>query len=48
MLGIGIALADIFSYIEDCIEDCKDDPSVAQVFQMPEIVNMCSAGLKKL
>ena len=45
---IGIALADIVSYIEDCIEDCKDDPSVAPVFPMPEIVNMCSAGLKEL
>ena len=39
-----IALADIVSYIEDC----RDDPSVAHVFPMPEIVNMYSARLKQL
>ena len=39
-----IALADIVSYIEDC----RDDPSVAPVFLMPEIVIMYSARLKQL
>ena len=41
-------VADIVSTIEDCIEDYKDDPSVAPVFPVPEIVNLCSAVLKKL
>ena len=45
---LAIAVADIVSNIEDCIEDYKDDPSVASVFPVPEIVNMCSAVLKKL
>ena len=45
---LAIAVADIVSNIKDCIEDCKDDPSVAPVFPVPEIVNMCSAVLKKL
>ena len=39
-----IALADIVSYIEDC----KYGQSVAQVFLMPEIVNMHSDRLKQL
>ena len=45
---LAIAVADIVSNIEDCIEDYKDDPSVAPVFPVPEIVNMCSALLEKL
>ena len=45
---LAIAVADIVSNIEDCIEDYKDDPSVAPVFPVPEIVNMCSTVLKKL
>ena len=48
MLCLAIAVADIVSNIEDCIEDYKDNPSVAPVFPVPEIVNVCSAVLKKL
>ena len=48
MLCLAIAVADIVSNIEDCIDDYKDDPSVAPVFPVSEIVNMCSAVLKKL